>query len=317
VTNVGIIGLGKMGMPIARNLMAKGFGVTGFRRTPSDELAAAGGSRADSPAGVAEQADVLLSILPDAAAVEEIVCGPYGTLRAMRPGTVHIEMSTVDVGRKSAVRDAVRAAGGDMLDAPISGSPPMVEPRMATTFASGDEETVERVRSVLDAISGPWVYAGAFGAGASLKYVSSMLMAVHTAAAGEALAFARRSGLDLELVQRTLDNSIAASALLKQRGPLMRDRRYLPAPGPIATLEQILDQVSDLVGEAEAPVFLAAKAVFDREMATGRGHLDISAVHDQFSPAVAPDGSPAVAPDGSPAVAPDGSPAVSLSEEPA
>jgi 3-hydroxyisobutyrate dehydrogenase len=283
MTNVGIIGLGKMGMPIARNLMASGFEVTGFRRTPSDELAAAGGAVAESPAAVAERADVLLSILPDAAAVEEVVCGPFGTLRAFRPCTVHIEMSTVDVARKSTVRDAVRAAGGDMLDAPISGSPHMVGPRVATTFASGDEETVERVRPVLDAISGPWVYAGAFGAGASLKYVSAMLMAAHTVAAAEALAFARRSGLDLELVQRTLDGSIAASALLKQRGPLMRERRYLPAPGPIETLEQILDQVSDLVGEDAAPVFLAAKTVFDREMAAGRGHLDIAAVHDQFS----------------------------------
>ena len=281
---IGIIGLGKMGMPIARNLLAKGFGVTGFRRTPSDELDEAGGKRLDSPADVAERSDVLLSILPDAAAVEEIVCGPYGTLRALRPGTVHIEMSTVDVTRKGTVRDAVRAAGGDLLDAPISGSPPMVEPGLATTFASGDEETVEKVRSVLDAISGPWVYAGAFGAGASLKYVSSMLVAAHTVAAAEALAFARRRGLDLELVQRTLDNSIAASALLKQRGPLMRERHYSPAPGPIDTLEQILDQVADLVSERQAPVFLAAKAAFDREVAAGRGHLDISSVHDQFSP---------------------------------
>jgi putative dehydrogenase len=282
VQNIGIIGLGKMGMPIARNLLAKGFGVIGFRRTPSDELDAAGGKRAESPADVAAQADVLLSILPDAAAVEDVVCGPYGTLRALRPGTVHIEMSTVDVVRKGKVRDAVRAAGGDLLDAPISGSPPMVVPRLATTFATGVEESVEKVRPVLDAISGPWIYAGGFGAGASLKYVSSMLMAVHTVAAAEALAFARRSGLDLELVQRTLDNSIAASALLKQRGPMMRERRYSPAPGPIETLEQILDQVCDLVGEREAPVFLAAKTVFDREMAAGRGGLDISAVHDAF-----------------------------------
>ncbi len=283
MTNVGIIGLGKMGMPIARNLMAKGFGVTGFRRTPSDELAAAGGTPAESPADVASRADVLVSILPDAAAVEEVVCGPFGTLQSMRLGTVHIEMSTVDVARKSKVRDAVRAAGGDMLDAPISGSPHMVEPRLATTFASGDAESIERVRPVLEAISGPWVYAGVFGAGASLKYVSCMLMAVHTVAAAEALAFAQRSGLDLELVQRTLDNSIAASALLKQRGPLMRERRYTPAPGPIATLEQILDQVSDLVGEAEAPVFTAAKTVFDRAMAAGWDQLDISAVHDQIT----------------------------------
>jgi 3-hydroxyisobutyrate dehydrogenase len=282
VTNIGIIGLGKMGMPIARNLMAKGFGVTGFRRTPSDALAEAGGVRAESPADVAAAADVLLSILPDAAAVEEVVCGPYGTLKAMRPGTVHIEMSTVDVTRKAVVRDAVRGAGGDLLDAPISGSPHMVEPRLATTFASGDEAAVERVRAVLDAISGPWVYCGAFGNGVSLKYVSAMLMAVHTVAAAEALAFARDAGLDLELVQRTLDNSIAASALLKQRGPVMRDRRWLPAPGPIETLEQILDQVIDVTNAtgADAPVFTAAKSVFDRAMAAGWAERDIAAVYD-------------------------------------
>jgi putative dehydrogenase len=284
VLTIGVIGLGKMGMPIARNLLEGGFGVTGFRRTPSDDLDAAGGKRLESPAEVAATADVLLSILPDASAVEEVICGPFGTLRSMRPGTVHIEMSTVDVARKSAVRDAVRAAGGDLLDAPISGSPPMVGPRLATTFASGEVETVEKVKPVLDAISGPWVYAGDFGAGAALKYVSSMLMAIHTVAAAEALAFARGAGLDLELVQRTLDNSIASSALLKQRGPLMRQRRYSPAPGPIDTLEQILDQVADRVTEQQAPVFLAAKAAFDREVAAGRGQLDISAVHDQFSP---------------------------------
>ena len=285
MTNIGIIGLGKMGMPIARNLMAKGFGVTGFRRTPSSALAEAGGVPAESPADVAAAADVLLSILPDAAAVEEVVCGPYGTLTAIRPGTVHIEMSTVDVGRKGRVRDAVRGAGGDMLDAPISGSPHMVEPRLATTFASGDEEVVERVRAVLDAISGPWVYAGAFGNGAGLKYVSAMLMAVHTVAAAEALAFARGAGLDLELVQRTLDNSIAASALLKQRGPVMRERRWLPAPGPIETLEQILDQVADVnrATGADAPVFTAAKSVFDRAVAAGWAERDIAAVYDVVS----------------------------------
>jgi 3-hydroxyisobutyrate dehydrogenase len=286
MTTVGIIGLGKMGLPIARNLLAKDFAVVGFRRTPGDGLAEAGGVRVNSPAEVAERADVLLSIVPDADAVEDLVCGPYGTIRALRPGTVHIEMSTVDVARKGKVLQAVRAAGGDLLDAPISGSPPMVEPRMATTFASGELDSVERVRPVLDAISGPWVYAGEFGNGASLKYVSAMLMAIHTAAAAEALAFAARAGLDLELVQRTLDNSIAASALLKQRGPLMRQRKYLPAPGPIETLEQILDQVADvnLAAGTESPVFSAAKAVFDRAVASGWAERDISSVYDLAHP---------------------------------
>ena len=95
---VGMIGLGKMGLPIARNLMERGFEVTGYRRQGSPELAAAGGTVAGSAAEVAASADVLLSIVPDAAAVHEVICGRAGTLTTLRPGTVHIEMSTIDVG---------------------------------------------------------------------------------------------------------------------------------------------------------------------------------------------------------------------------
>lgn len=285
MVHVGIIGLGKMGLPIARNLMDRGFAVSGYRRSGCAELVAAGGMAAGSPAEVASRADVLLSILPDASVVEEVVCGPDGTLAAMRPGTVHIEMSTVDVAHKSRIRDAVRAAGGDLLDCPISGSPGMVAPRLATTFVSGDIDSVNTVRPVLDAISGPWVYTGVFGTGASMKYIASLLIAVHTVAAAEALVLAARLGLDLELVQQTLDNSIAASAILKQRGPVMRARSWTPAPGPIATLHAILEQIADrsaAVG-ADAPVFTAAKTVFDKAMAEGWGQLDIAAVHDQIA----------------------------------
>jgi 3-hydroxyisobutyrate dehydrogenase len=203
----------------------------------------------------------------------------------MRSGTVHIEMSTIDVDRKKRLRDAVRAAGGDMLDAPISGTPGMVAPRLATTFASGDEATVDRVRPVLDAISGAWVYTGGFGTGASLKYVANLLLGIHAVAAAEALVLAGRLGLDLELVQQALDPSIGSSAIFRQRGPVMRRREWLPAPGPIATLHPILEQIAAAVATTgtEAPTFAAAKAVFDRAYADGWGHLDIAAVHDQLA----------------------------------
>jgi L-threonate 2-dehydrogenase len=282
---VGIIGLGKMGMPIARNLAERGFEIIGYRRSGSPELIASGGIAAASPAEVAERADVLLSILPDAAAVEEVVCGEAGTLTKLRAGTVHIEMSTVDVGHKGRIRDAVRRCGGDLLDCPISGSPGMVGPRLATTFASGDQASVDAVRPVLDAISGPWVYTGAFGTGARMKYIASMLLATHTVAAAEAMVLARRSGLDLELVQRTLDNSIAASAIWKQRGPLMQQRTWLPAPGPIDTLHSILEQIEECAAAVglQTPVFTSAKTVFDKAVADGWGELDIACVHDQIS----------------------------------
>jgi 3-hydroxyisobutyrate dehydrogenase len=282
---VGMIGLGKMGMPIARNLAERGFQITGYRRSGSPELAALGGSVAGSPAEVAEHADILLSVLPGAEAVEEVVCGRCGTLTTMPPGTVHIEMSTIDVGHKGRIRDAVRRRGGDLLDCPISGSPGMVAPRQATTFASGDLASIDKVRHVLDAISGPWVYTGAFGTGARLKYIANLLLAAHTVAAAEAIVLARRSGLDLELVQQTLDSSIASSAIWKQRGPVMRQRAWSPAPGPVATLRPILEQIEDCLAAANmsAPVFTAAKAVFDQAAANGWEEFDIACVHDQLS----------------------------------
>jgi 3-hydroxyisobutyrate dehydrogenase-like beta-hydroxyacid dehydrogenase len=285
MVRVGVIGLGKMGLPIAANLIERGFSVIGYRRSGSPELAGLGGTVAGSAAEVAASADVLLSIVPAAEDVEEITGGPAGTLTALKPGTVHIEMSTIDVDRKRRIRDAVQAKGGDLLDCPVSGSPGMVAPRLASTFASGERTSVDQVSAVLDAISGPWVYTGAFGTGARMKYIANLLLAVHTVAAAEAMALARSGGLDLDLVQRTLDNSIASSAIWKQRGPLMAERRWSPAPGPIATLHPILEQIEDYAAQAglTAPVFAAAKEVFDKALADGWGEKDIACVHDQIS----------------------------------
>src|SRR6266702_1775007 len=259
---VGGIGLGKMGLPIARNLMVRGFHVTGYRRSGSPELLKEGGEVAASAAEVAAEADVILSIVPTADDVEEIIAGPAGTLVNLKPGTVHIEMSTIDLDRKARLRDQVRAKGGDLLDCPISGSPGMVAPRRATTFASGDKHSVDTVTPVLDAISGPWIYTGAFGTGARMKYVAN-----------------------LQLVQKTLDESIASSAIWRQRGPLMAERAWSPAPGPISTLHPILEQIEEHAASMglSTSVFTAAKEVFDKALADGWGDLDIASVHDQVN----------------------------------
>jgi 3-hydroxyisobutyrate dehydrogenase len=118
-----------------------------------------------------------------------------------------------------------------------------------------------------------------------MKYIANLLLAVHTVAAAEAMALARRSGLDLGLVQQTLDNSIASSAIWKQRGPMMAERTWSPAPGPVRTLHPILEQIEDHAANTglPAPVFAAAKEVFDKALADGWGDLDIACVHDQIS----------------------------------
>ncbi len=123
--------------------------------------------------------------------------------------------------------------------------------------------------------------------GRGLKYIANLLLAVHTVAAAEALALAlaRRSGLDLGLAHRTLNGSIAESAIWKQRGPIMAQRAWSPAPGPVTTLHPILGQIEDCAAEAglSTPVFAAAKEIFDKALADGWGDLDISCVHDQIS----------------------------------
>ena len=120
---VGMIGLGKLGLPIVRNLVERDFQISGYRRSGSPERAALGGTVAGSPAEVAGHADILLSILPNAAAVEAVVFGPAGTSATMLQDTDHIEMSNIDVARKGRIRDAVRGRGGDLLGCPIGGSP--------------------------------------------------------------------------------------------------------------------------------------------------------------------------------------------------
>jgi len=158
-------------------------------------------------------------------------------------------------------------------------------PAIGTTFASGKLASIRTVRHVLNAISGPWVYVGAFGTGARLKYVANLLLTGHTVAAAEAMLLARRGGLDLELVEQALAHSIASSAIWQQRGPAVRQWVWWPAPGPIGTLLPILEQIDQSVTEADmpAPVFLAAKAVFDKAAAHGREEFDIACVHDQLS----------------------------------
>jgi 3-hydroxyisobutyrate dehydrogenase len=281
MTTVGVIGVGKMGLPIARNLMAAGFDVLGYRRHSLEDLVASGGVAAESPAALAAASDVVLSILPDAAALREVMLGDHGTVAAVRPGTVHIEMSTLVPAEKEPLRQLLAEHGGDMLDCPISGSPPMVQPRQATTFVSGLEDTVEQVRPVLDAISGPWVYTGPFGTGARMKYVANLLMAVHTVVTAEALLFAEAIGLDQQLVQTTLNGTIASSTIWERRGPMMRDRRWLPAPGPIATLHPILGQIEQIAAEyqTDTSMFHLAKAAFDQAVADGWADRDIAAVY--------------------------------------
>jgi L-threonate 2-dehydrogenase len=284
---VGLIGLGRIGMPLARNLMTAGYAVIGFRRTDASDFLAAGGELAASPAELADRVDVVISCLPQAEDLIEVVSGPQGIIQAGRPDVVVVEMSTVPVAAKESQRRELNAVGGDLLDAPISGTPAVVSAGRGVLFASGKQRSYERVRPVLTAAVGELVpYVGPFGTGIKLKLVANTLVAVHTAAAAEVLAFAEACGLDSERAAEIIAPSAAGSGMFTAKGQMMANRTFTPAVGPVAMLHKDAKLIAASAREAGAsmPLFDVAARMLGELVRDGRGEDDTAVLITKFSP---------------------------------
>lgn len=285
-TTVGIIGVGTMGLPVAGNLVDSGYAVVGYRRSAMPaEFLALGGRPLASPAEVARQADVVLTILPGPDALQHVVHAADGLLSGARAGLVVVEMSTAPIAVKQECHDALAERGAELLDAPISGMPSMVAARAATIFASGDEAAFRRVLPVLEAITPRAHRLGAFGAGSTTKYVAHLLLALHNLAAAEALGLARRAGVEMEPLVEVLAGTIAHSAVLAARGPMMISRRFQPAPGPVDTLLEGLEQVGVFARDldAPAPMLELALGLYAQAQRAGHGQDDIAVMVDHLA----------------------------------
>lgn len=219
--SVGVIGLGSLGLPIARNLLADGFRVLGYRRTTSDALGEAGGSVAASASEVGKRCRIIVTCLPSSTALAEVISGPEGLIGSVAPGTIVADVSTLPVADKAVQLDALRRAGATMLDCSISGNARYVRERSAALFASGDRADFDRCAAVLAAITSKVAFVGGFGAGSTLKLIASLLVPVHTLAAAEALELATRSGLDPHVVFEAIRGTQASSAMFETRGAAM------------------------------------------------------------------------------------------------
>lgn len=276
---VGIVGVGQMGLPFAERLLAAGLEVHGHRRGSLDAFAAHGGHPARSPREAAERSDVVLVILPPGAH-EDAVLGRDGVVAGARRGVVVAEMSTVSPALKERIGEAVRARGAHVADCPVVGQPSMVRDGRATVFASGDTAALDACVPVLEIIAGTVHRVGAFGQGTRLKLVSQLLLAVHHAAAAEALALAERVGLDPAEAARMLAGGPSSSAAFDRRGPLMAARTYEPAIGPIGLLARAVEEAGSLAADvgASTPLLSAAAGSFARAEAAGLGDRDLAAL---------------------------------------
>ena len=271
IERVGLIGVGKLGLAIAERLMAAGFAVTGYRRGSLDGLIAAGGTAAASIREAAQRSDVVLTCLPSAAALADVIGRDDGLLAGARPGLTLIETSTVPVADKKRHAGALEAAGMTLLDCPISGTPEMMRAGRAAVFAGGDRSAFDEIRPVLDAIAPRVTHVGGVGAGSILKYIANMLAGMHNLAAAEAMTLGARAGIDPAAIHDAITGSPASSAIFEARGAMMARRRYDVGSGKLAGFYESFAAAVAFAGEVGGafPLLTAADETFRRAIAEG------------------------------------------------
>jgi 3-hydroxyisobutyrate dehydrogenase-like beta-hydroxyacid dehydrogenase len=277
---VAVIGLGIMGSAIARNLIAAGFRVGGFDidNAKMRALAAMGGRLGASAAEAAQGAEVVLTSLPSVPALGATVAS---LVAAPQPRAVVAELSTFPIEAKQAAHDRLRNVGMTLLDCPLSGTGAQAETRDLALFGSGDEVAFGRCREVFAGFARVSHYLGPFGNGSRMKFVANLLVAVHNAAAAEAIVLGVKAGLDAERILEVISSGAGNSRIFELRGPMMAKAVYTP---PTATMH-ILQKDSAIIAEfaqalgVETPMLAAAAPLYDEAEALGYGEEDVGAVH--------------------------------------
>jgi len=226
MAEVGYVGLGVMGGGVAKRLLDAGHVVTGWNRTKDKAqwLIDAGVRWAESPREVAERSDVVFTMVTNTAAVRAVTDGPDGILAGLGPGKVYIDMSTASPENSRQLAARVSELGADMLDAPVSGSVITLEQGKLSVMVGGDEEVVERVRPVLEAIGPKVIHVGPNGAAVTMKIACNLSLAVQMLAFSEGVLLAEKSGIPREKAVEVLLASVIASPMVAYRGPFVLEQ---------------------------------------------------------------------------------------------
>ena len=277
--SVGIIGLGIMGGAISRNLAAKGWHVAGFDiNAESCGAARANGVEvAASTAEVAARAEIILTSLPSPAAVHAVIAK---IAAAKAPNRIVVELSTLALADKFAMRDALAAAGHVGLDCPLSGTGAQAQKGDLVVFASGDANAIEKCRPVFADFSRKTADLGEFGNGSKMKYVANHLVAVHNVATAEALVLGMKSGLDPQTIIEVISSGAGNSRVFELRAPMMAQKKYDPPTMRITTWKKDLDVIGNYAAELGVPLptFDATLAVYSAAKSMGYGGQDTGSV---------------------------------------
>ena len=235
---VGFVGLGVMGLPMARNVIRGGHAVVGYDLNPAvmDDLAAADGRVADSPAAAARGGDLVITMVPNPEDVEAAVLGKDGIADGMEDGAVVIVMSTIDPPSSIRVHDRLRERGIRMIEAPVTRSSQHAIDGELGVLVGGAIEDLEAARPVLECMGTDITHCGPIGTGSAMKLVNNMLSMTIQAATGEALTYGLKAGLSLETLHEVLGGTAASNPAL--HGPMKAVAKRYFEPGFMVRLGQ-------------------------------------------------------------------------------
>ncbi|NKK96924.1 L-threonate dehydrogenase [Rhizobium leguminosarum] len=268
-----VIGLGSMGLGMARSMKRAGLDVVGYDITPAavDRFVAEGGRGAATPAAAAKDADIVVSVVVNGAQTEAVLFGSQGVANAMKSGAVFISSATMDPAVARDLAGRVEALGLHYLDAPISGGAAKSARGELTIMASGSRQAFGAARPGLDAMASKVYELGdEAGKGAAFKMINQLLAGVHIAAACEAITFAAKQGLDLGKVYEVITASAGNSWMFENRVPHVLAGDYTPLSS-IEIFVKDLGIVQDMARSERYPVPLAAAALQMYLAASGAG----------------------------------------------
>jgi L-threonate 2-dehydrogenase len=283
---VGIIGLGNMGGALALRLLAGGYEVLGCDPVADRRAAveAAGGRTVATPAEVLDDADLVVLSLPSPEALDQVVTGRGGLLERPRPNAVVAETSTFSLEDKERARRLLAEAGMTLLDCPIGGTGAQARQGDIVFYASGPEDSVHRFEPVLRTAGRDAPRVGDFGAGTTVKFVHNLLVAVHTAAAAEALNLARAVGIDLEATLGLLQSGASASRMLDIRGPMIVADDYPGDSATMHTLSKDVELIRRFADQADVatPMLSIVSSLFAAARGQGLADADPAAIARVF-----------------------------------
>ncbi|MPZ56190.1 MAG: NAD-binding protein [Rhizobiales bacterium] len=275
---IGLVGVGKIGLPIAENLIKSGFRVLGYRRSPMPEFEQLGGAAARSPADVGAQADIVLTCLPSSEALDDVIQGADGLVGSARPGQIVVELGSHPLGVKQGQIAPLAAKGAVFIDGEVSGTPGMVAARKGVVYLGGDADACKRLEPAIAGFADSCIYFGPFGAASKVKLVNNLLVAVHIAAAAEAMALGLKAGVDVDLMIKAVATGSGGSTQFGIRAPWMAEKRFLPVQGAIPALAHYFDLIGEFADQTgvATPILDRVADLYRQAMDKGYGDRDVA-----------------------------------------